>query len=227
MIVFDLDDTLYLERDFAFSGYASLDSYIEETTGCIGFGAWCRAAFLAGRRQRIFDEALAALGLPEDAGMIDDLVARYRNHTPQIALCDDARRCLDRLSPCTDLGLITDGPERMQRAKIAALGIAPQFKVLRPTAAWGPEFSKPHPRAFLEMEAAAGGAPLVYVADNALKDFVTPRARGWHTIQICREGRVHTAPPPDKTYAPHAQIESLDELEATLEKLGRAIPTAR
>lgn len=224
MIVFDLDDTLYLEREFAFSGYVALDAHIEETTGRAGFGEHCRAAFLAGRRRHIFDEALTALGLPADAGMVADLVARYRNHAPKVTLCADASRCLDRLSGHQPLGLITDGPERMQCAKISALGIAPHFTLLRPTGAWGSEFSKPHPRAFLEMEEAAGGTPLVYVADNALKDFVTPRARGWHTIQICREGRVHTAPPPDAAHAPHARIETLDVLEATLAGFGWTVP---
>ncbi|RMA41554.1 HAD family hydrolase [Rhodophyticola porphyridii] len=224
MIVFDLDDTLYLERDFAFSGYAALDTHIEETTGRSGFGALCRSAFEAGRHQQAFNEALTALDLPADPERIGELVARYRGHVPKIVLCGDARRCLDRLAARLPLGLITDGPEATQRAKIAALGIASSFAVLRPTGAWGTEFSKPHPRAFLEMEAAAGGAPLVYVADNALKDFVTPRARGWYAIQICRNGRVHTAPPPDEAHSPHAQIETLDALERTLQMLGWTPP---
>ncbi|MEL7211910.1 MAG: HAD family hydrolase [Pseudomonadota bacterium] len=227
MIVFDLDDTLYLERDFAFSGYVALDAHIEATTGRSGFGAFCHQAFLAGRHRKAFNEALAALGLPADADTVAELVARYRSHAPKITLCEDAKQCLERLKTRLPLGLITDGPEKMQRSKIEALGIAPMFSVLRPTGAWGAEFSKPHPRAFLEMEAAAGGAPIVYVADNALKDFVTPRARGWHAIQICRPGRVHTEMPPDECHAPHARIETLDALEDTLESLGWEFPIDR
>lgn len=221
MIVFDLDDTLYLERDFAFSGYATLDAHVKETTGRAGFGELCREAFAAGRHRHAFDEALAALDLPVEPETITKLVTLYRTHVPNIVLCEDARRCLARLAAHLPLGLITDGPEATQRAKIAALGIAPSFAVLRLTRTWGPEFSKPHPRAFLEMEAAAKGAPLVYVADNALKDFVTPRVRGWYAIQVCREGRLHTAPPPDEAHSPHAQIETLDALEGTLARLGR------
>jgi putative hydrolase of the HAD superfamily len=224
LIVFDLDDTLYLERDFAFSGYAALDAHVADTTGRAGFGELCRDAFAAGRHRHAFNEALTALDLPADPETIAELVALYRSHVPNIVLCGDALRCLDRLAARLPLGLITDGPEATQRAKIAALGIAPSFAVLRPTGRWGTEFSKPHPRAFLEMEAAAGGAPLVYVADNALKDFVTPRVRGWYAIQICRDGRVHTAPPPDEEHSPHAQIETLDALEGTLQGLGWTPP---
>ncbi len=221
MIVFDLDDTLYLERDFALSGYAALEGYIKETTGQSGFRKHCENAFMAGRYRNVFDEALAALGLTLDAKMLADLIERYRSHSPEISLCSDAKRCLERLKSTVSLGLITDGPEKMQRNKIEALNVASFFTVIRPTGAWGAEFSKPHPRAYMEMEgAAARDAPMVYVADNALKDFVTPRKRGWLTVQICREGRVHTAPPPDPSYAPHARIETLDALEATLKKLG-------
>lgn len=222
MIVFDLDDTLYPERDFAFSGYAALDAYIQETTGRTGFAEHCRRAFLSGQRQRIFDAALTALRLPSDSNTIADLVARYRNHTPTITLSADARRCLDRLFAHGQLGLITDGPEQMQRAKIKALGIGRYFSTIIPTGAWGSAFSKPHPRAFTAIEKAASDASLVYIADNALKDFVTPRARGWHTIQICRQERVHTKPPPDEAHAPHARIETLDALETTLTRLGWA-----
>lgn len=224
MIVFDLDDTLYLERDFAFSGYAALDAYVLERTGRAGFGTCCRRAFAEGRRKDVFDAALDKLGLPGDADMIANLVARYRGHVPDIALCDDALRCLDRLQGAVRLGLITDGPEMTQRAKISALRIDCRFDILRPTGAWAHGFSKPHPRAFIEMEAASDGAPLVYVADNPLKDFVTPRARGWMTIQICRADRIHTAPPPDAAHAAHVSIVSLDQLEDAVALLGRALP---
>jgi len=228
MIVFDLDDTLYLERDFAFSAYDALDAHIRESTGRPGFAAACRAAFLAGRRARVFDEALAALGLPADPAAIADMVARYRGHAPRIELCPDAARCLDRLHGTVRLGLVTDGPETMQRAKIAALGIADRFDALRPTGAWGPGFAKPHPRAFAEMEAAAAGvASLVYVADNPAKDFVTPRARGWLTVQVCRADRVHTTPAADAAHAAHAQIDSLDALETALTAFGHPLAGSR
>lgn len=63
MLVFDLDDTLYLERDFAFSGYRHLDHWVAAQTGITGFGAACRALFEAGERRHVFDRACAQLGL--------------------------------------------------------------------------------------------------------------------------------------------------------------------
>ena len=51
MIVFDLDDTLYLEREFAFSGYRFLDGWVKERESLEGFGNACRVLFEEGERR--------------------------------------------------------------------------------------------------------------------------------------------------------------------------------
>lgn len=215
MLVFDLDDTLYLERDFAFSGYAHLDGIVAGETGCTGFGTACRRLFAAGERRRIFDRACTELGLPSTPERIAELVAAYHGHFPEIALCPDADRCLAAVSE--PLGLITDGPEHMQRNKLAALRLNERIAHIRPTGAWPPGFGKPHPRAFEEMERlAAPGAQMIYVADNPAKDFVTPKARGWVTIQIRRDGGVHDPSPPDPAHSATAVITTLDALPPLL-----------
>lgn len=211
MLVFDLDDTLYLERHFAFSGYRHLDALIRHGTGRSGFEAACRALFETGERKRIFDRACEEIGLAPTPARIGDLVAAYREHRPDIALCNDAAHFLRNAKG--PLGLITDGPEVTQRNKIAVLGLSRWIAHIRPTGAWPPGFGKPHPRAFLEMEQAAGPiGRMVYVADNPAKDFVTPKARGWLTIQILRPEAVHDPVAPDNAHAAEMQVESLAEL---------------
>ncbi|QFS82443.1 hypothetical protein FIU97_06450 [Roseivivax sp. THAF40] len=214
MLVFDLDDTLYLERDFAFSGYRHLDHWVAAQTGITGFGAACRALFEAGERRHVFDRACAQLGLDPSPEWIAELVAAYRGHPPQITLADDAARYLARAEG--PYGLITDGPEHMQRAKIAALSLERWIAHIRPTGAWPPGFGKPHPRAYEEMEGFGSSSPMVYVADNPAKDFVTPKARGWLTVQITRPGSVHSPVPPDNDHAAHVKCQSFDELDAAL-----------
>ncbi|NVK12665.1 MAG: HAD family hydrolase [Rhodobacteraceae bacterium] len=215
MVVFDLDDTLYLERDFAFSGYRHLEQVVAAQSGVRGFGAACRTLFEAGVRRHVFDRACAELGLAAGPERIAQLVAGYRGHRPEIALCPDAARYLAQAPG--PLGLITDGPETMQRNKISALGLQALIKHIRPTGAWGAGYGKPHPRAFREMEdKAPRGARLVYVADNPAKDFVTPRARGWAAVQILRPGAVHDPEPPGAGHAAHLRIQSLDELDPAL-----------
>lgn len=211
-IVFDLDDTLYLERDFARSGFAAVGRFIAERHGVAGFADHCAALFDGPHRAAIFDEALRRCGLA-GAQPVAELVAIYRGHAPQIALCPDAARYLAGRG---GFGLITDGPEVTQRAKIAALGLAQFCDQIIPTGQWGAGFGKPHPRAYQQMMGSAGGRACVYVADNAAKDFVTPNRMGWRTVQILRPARVHAGSPPDADHAAQAVIDSLDQLDDVL-----------
>lgn len=215
-LVFDLDDTLCLERDFAFSGYRAVGDWMAAEHGIAGFGAQCRALFEAGERRAIFDRALADLG--GDPDLVPDLVARYRGHDPQMALCPDAARALMRMGG--RYGLITDGPEVAQRAKIAALGLERWCDPVIPTGQWGADFFKPHPRAYKAVAAAMPGRRCVYIADNAAKDFVTPNRMGWATVQILRPERVHRGDAPDAEHAAQVQIGTLDALEDALNGLG-------
>ena len=57
-VIFDLDDTLYLERDFARSGFVAAGDWLRGEIGSAGLTEVCQEMFEAGRRTRIFDEAL-------------------------------------------------------------------------------------------------------------------------------------------------------------------------
>ncbi|HRO16375.1 MAG TPA: HAD family hydrolase [Paracoccus sp. (in: a-proteobacteria)] len=211
-IVFDLDDTLYLERDFAISGFRAVGAAMQARHGAEGFAAHCTAEFRDGRRGDIFDRALTRFNL-DRAEQVTALVAIYRDHAPEISLCPDAARWFDRHGG--GFGLITDGPERMQRNKIAALGLDGRIGLVIPTGQWPAGFGKPNPRAFELAQAAAGG-PCVYVADNAAKDFVTPNRMGWLTVQLLRPERIHPCTAPDPLHEARARIADLDQLDAVI-----------
>lgn len=213
-IVFDLDDTLYLERDFAFSGYEAAGAWLAGQGLASGFAETCRRLFLAGERRRIFDRAAEAEGLPPE--LVPALVDVYRTHMPRIALCPDAARYL---AGHDGFAIISDGFERTQRNKIAALGLEAYCDVIVPTGQWAAEYCKPHPRAYELVAAASAGRACVYVADNAAKDFLTPNRLGWGTIQILRPGRVHDGAPPTPAHAAMAAIDSLDQLDQAIAAL--------
>lgn len=214
-IVFDLDDTLYLERDFARSGFAALERHVTADHGAAGFGTACQRLFDQGQRGDIFDRACAEMGLDLP---IPDLVARYRTHRPEIALCPDAARYLT--AGKGPFGLITDGPEQMQRGKIAALSLERFCDQIIPTGQWPKGFGKPHPRAYEAIAAQADGRRCVYVADNAAKDFLAPNRMGWITVQIRRAGRIHPGAAPDVAHAAQIEITSLDQLDQALTASG-------
>lgn len=211
-LVFDLDDTLYLERDFALSGFRAVGAWL----GRVDFASRCQELFDAGSRGDIFDRVLDEIGATVKA---TDLVQVYRDHHPQIRLCDDALRYLR--SHSARFGLITDGPERMQRNKVAALGLEVFFDQIIPTGQWPGSFAKPHPRSFQLIAASAGRRRCVYVADNPMKDFFAPNQLGWTTVQIVRPWRVHHGEPRNLEYAAQHRIESLDQLDSLLRRLPR------
>jgi putative hydrolase of the HAD superfamily len=215
-IIFDLDDTLYLERDYALSGYRAVAAAFRTELG----GDMDRAvaamqeSLERGDRRRVFDEALDRLGRPRDPLLVRRMIETYRGHSPRIQLCDDARRALARLSPVARLGLISDGPCHQQSLKIAALDLARLIESIILTDDYGPGFAKPHPRAFEEMAARLGLSHdrCTYVADNPTKDFIAPNALGWTSIRIRRPLGIYSDAPVAAGGAPQRTLTTLDEL---------------
>jgi putative hydrolase of the HAD superfamily len=215
VLVLDLDDTLYLERDYVRSGFLAVSDHLarREVTGEFFPVAW--DLFERGKRGSVFDEALEALGIDRSPSLIRELVEVYRSHKPSIALCPDAARFLKARRGTPPLALVTDGPVASQSAKIEALALGEHFALLILTDEWGLEFRKPHARAFQLIEDRWPDIPpssFTYLADNPLKDFVTPKARGWRTIRIAREGGEHRHRPMAGGHAADATIATFEEL---------------
>ncbi|MHA7819578.1 MAG: HAD family hydrolase [Erythrobacter sp.] len=216
VLVFDLDDTLYLEQHFAESGFRALARQYDERIGGERFAVECAGLLGEGARGNIFDVALSRCGVEAGPDLICELVASYRSHTPEIEFCDDAARFLKRIGK-RPTGLITDGPKEGQWAKIRALGLDEMIDHIVVTGEWGSEFFKPHPRAFERIESltSSSNRNIVYIADNAAKDFITPRRLGWQTVQILRPARVHTGTASASDHEADHVISSFDELEVT------------
>lgn len=185
-VVLDIDDCLYLERDYVNSGFAAVGLAVH----CEAFGRFCWHCFEIGVRGNTFDQARAQfpeLQLPDTR----ELVEIYRSHSPNIELCPDAKRFLDANDRPTSL--ITDGPLVSQRAKFDALGLARYVDQPIFTAELG--LAKPNPAPYLaaSRQLKLPASKLVYIADNPLKDFQAPHALGWKTIRIRRNASLHEA----------------------------------
>jgi putative hydrolase of the HAD superfamily len=214
-VVFDLDGTLYLERDFVRSGLAASAAWLAREHGVGGLfeHAWPR--FEAGARGRLFDQALAALEVAATPELIARLIAVYRAHAPAIALAPEVVRLLERLHARGPLALLTDGYHATQRQKVKALGLERWCRPIVYTDALGRAHWKPSPKGFLAIQDALGLAPaaLVYVADNPAKDFRAPRALGWRTIRLCRpQGEHARAVPASAADDADCVIGALDQL---------------
>jgi putative hydrolase of the HAD superfamily len=212
-LILDLDDTLYLERDYVRSGFDAVGRYVAERHGVAGFGERCWALFERGVRGNTFDEALGETGLSASVDCAE-LVDVYRCHTPSIRLQEDAEQFLLDWPSERPLGLITDGPVESQSAKITVLGLRERLSPIILSDEWGIDFRKPHDRPFEAVEQALGLAPdqLTYIADNPRKDFIAPRRRGWQTVRMRRPQGEHCQAEDRSDCRAHAEIVSFQEL---------------
>ncbi len=193
-LVFDLDDTLYPERDFAMSGFRAAARWAQSELGLEGLDRDMTRLLDGGHLGALFGLALKARLPAHTEAQLAAFIEAYRTHRPVLALYDDARVALDHWGALGPLGLITDGTPALQQSKVKALRIADRFREIVYTHGLGGRaFAKPHPAAFerIEQVFGASGQDLVYVGDNPAKDFVAPNARGWITVQIVRTGRIH------------------------------------
>lgn len=202
VVVFDLDDTLFRERDFCRAGFRHIAKRVHELTGrdTSSLLAAMEQALL--RRTSHFnplEKWLQEAGI-YDRALIDDLIADYRRggHAP-LQPAAGARELLDRLrSRGVRLGIITDGRSITQRGKIRDLGLQDYFRpadisISEETGA--DKLSADPFRAFVRRYPEASG--FTYVGDNPVKDFLHPNRLGWNTVMVRRnEDSVQPDPGP-------------------------------
>ncbi|MBU2532117.1 MAG: HAD family hydrolase [Alphaproteobacteria bacterium] len=215
-VVFDLDDTLYPEHEHAYSGFRAIGRHAAEVWGIEGLAQDMIDLLDKGHLGAVFKLSIAARMPDHTDDHIAELREIYRSHQPDIALYEDGRWALEHYAARAELGLITDGHAGVQAKKIEALDIASYFREMVLTGSLGAprEFHKPHPRAYQIIEARIGapGDRYVYVGDNPAKDFVTPNARGWTSVQVLRERNIHDPKAVVDGGCPQHCVRSLREL---------------
>jgi putative hydrolase of the HAD superfamily len=220
-IVFDLDDTLYPERDYVRSGFAAVAAWSESRLGVDAAEgrADLQALFDRGVRGTTFDEWLRARGLPREP-WIAQLVDVYRAHEPSLCCFPGVRELLRALGERHRLGLVSDGLLAVQRRKLAALGIEGFFDAVVFSDEGGRAAWKPSPRPFrIVLERLrVPPARAVYVADNAAKDFLGARRAGMGTVWVRRPGGEYASlDPPSADHAPDREIADLSFLNSALD----------
>ncbi len=136
IVVFDLDDTLYPERDFAISGFKAAEAWAH---GALGVSMGLAEEMTRSPRRRSSRTALrdgAQVASPGAHTRSWPLVRVWRDHPPDIQLFDDAAWALEHYGARGPLGLITDGTHGMQRRKVERVGIAPRFDEWCSRARW-------------------------------------------------------------------------------------------
>jgi len=187
-VIFDLDDTLYPEREYVISGFKATSFLIEQRFGFEQAYVLERLIemFDAGVRGRNFDLFLDEQGVTFAPEQILDLILAYRKHEPDIALPKISEKVLHKLKGRFKLGLLTDGYLETQQRKVIKLGLDKIISVIVYSDEWGREFWKPNRKAFEEASRLLGIEPskCIYIADNPEKDFKGAKECGMSCIQL-------------------------------------------
>ena len=220
-IVFDLDDTLYPERQYALSGFAAVADWAEESLGIPSDQAYAEleAYFSDGVRGDTFNRWLEAHDREPDRWM-PEMVNCYRDHTPSLEPYPETHSVLQILRNEYRLGLITQGHKPGQERKLEALGLTETFEVTIILGEEDRQDWKPHPVSFERILAQfnLSGNEAAYIGDNPLKDFVGPRQLGMQTIWVRRpEGEHAHDLPPGPEYFADVELPDLTMLASALE----------
>ena len=219
-VVFDLDDTLYAERDYVRSGYEAVAKHLAGR-GAHGekMGPWLWRRFLAGQHDGALDALNEHFRLGLSIEEIGDLLRVYREHTPRIRPYGAVPDTLRRMRKHVALGLLTDGFLPAQQLKLEALRLKSHFRAVVFTEHLGRSKWKPAPDGYELITRQLGVAheACCYVADNPAKDFVAPNGLGWLTVQLRWPEQIHADNPAPRGGQPQAVVRSLGELWAAVQ----------
>jgi putative hydrolase of the HAD superfamily len=220
-VLFDLDDTLYPEREFYLGGFAVVADLLQRR----GIGPAQRSRELFAHlhfneaREGVFDKAAVRLGFPTD--WIPELVAAFHNHMPRLRLPEETNQTLRQLRLQYRLGIVTDGHAAVQRRKIEALGLASLVDAIVVADDLGREHWKPHPMPFWRCCESLHTTPgeAVFVGDHPHRDIQGARRAGLTAIRLrSPDSHFHDLSTPEDDSANY-EISRLAELGVLLARL--------
>ena len=222
-LLFDLDDTLYNEKQFVKSGFSKVAEFVENKFK-IEKKVYYKIlidVFNKGKRGNIFNIALERVNIIFDEDIIRSIVKVYREHNPNIELDKNIRSLLIKLRRIYSLGIITDGYFEVQKKKVQALKLEELFDSIIYTDKYGKEYWKPnvfgYKLALEEFQILPEEA--VYIGDNPHKDFIGAKKIGITTVRVLKPDREYSNVRLDKDHEADYEIRELQEIIVVLKVL--------
>ena len=215
-IIFDMDDTLFLEKYYVLSGFKQVSLFLNEQFGIDTQESY---KFLENRfenygRNKIFDLLLqknsSDLGVVNIDSLIIRLVKVYRKHEPDIKLNPIVVNILKKIrKKKIKIAIATDGLPKMQRNKFYALGL--DRLVDEMVCCWDHDAAKPSIKCF-KIAAKMLNVNIkncVIVGDHPQHDIVPARILGAISYRV-KTGRFYNLNN-DRKHPPHNEFSSLTE----------------
>ena len=216
-LLFDLDDTLYDEKQFVKSGFAKVAEFIEEkfSINKKDFYKILIDIYNYGSRGNIFNLALKRENIIFDEELICLMVKVYRGHNPKIKLNKDIELLLIKIREIYSLGIITDSYFEVQKKKVQALKLEELFDSIIYTDQYGREYWKPNALGYkLALKELDDILPeeAVYIGDNPYKDFIGAKKMGILTVRFLQPGREYSKVRLSKEYEADYEVEKLSKI---------------
>jgi len=194
-VIFDLDDTLILERQYIESGYRYISRYLSNQLKMTSQEIFVTLIDLFEESSSyVFNRFYKKYGLSHGEKDIRKLVELYREHIPEIEFFNDVLPLISNLKINEiKTGIITDGYKISQRQKLKVLNAYEYFDEIVVTDEIGRQYWKPHPISFelIARKLNVEYDQMIYVGDNPSKDFYISNYYPIETIRIIRDAGVH------------------------------------
>lgn len=212
-VVFDLDDTLYNEKDFVEGGFYKVCEYLShkyKVNEKVLFNETKNILYKSGRG-KIFNLLCEKFSFSED---INKLVKIYREAMPDLKLYKDSEEIITYLYGKYKLGVITDGKASVQWNKIKCLGLEKRFDKIIVTDDLGREYWKPNEYSYRKIieEFNCRPSEAMYIGDNPTKDFIGAKKVGFLTVRIIRKNGDNMKLKADTGYEADFSITNLNEI---------------
>lgn len=200
-VIFDIDDTLYLEMDYIRSGFSLLAAFLRKQ-GIPADTEDFVACFHTNASEAI-ERYLCQLGVYEEA-LHQKLLCMHREHIPDIRPFAHVEELLAWLKQKgLRLGVISDGTALAQNNKLIGLGLRQYFdEIVFSDALGGVHCRKPCDVSFryIQRKMDIPFENMLYIGDNCDKDFYPVQHLGMRGIQYRNPQGVYYGKP----YAVHA-----------------------
>lgn len=186
-VIFDLDDTLYSEKQYIKSGYRKIADFLGKPDAAEKLWNY----FFEGKPA--IDAYLEEIG---EEDKIADCLSVYRNQMPDITLYPGVKDLVEELRhDGIKVGIITDGRSGGQSNKIEALGLNKLVDdIIITDELGGIQFRKPNDISFRIMQNRweIPFEQMIYVGDNPEKDFQAPKQLGMRCLYFRNEDGLYS-----------------------------------
>ena len=207
---FDLDGTLYDDRQYIYSGFVESARLIRSKYSIDILPDLVEEYFENKNYKNVFDVVVSKNSLPE--GIIPKLIEKYHENDGALTPYPDIYPILERLAQSYKVVLISDGKNGHQ--KVERLGLNNYFDHILITPNHGTSKSERAPFSLMADYLNTDFEEMIYVGDNPYVDFHWPQRLGMSTVWVRRPSILHGSG--DLWTEPEYCINSLWELEKTV-----------